>query len=68
MPAAWRCYRRLVDRPSPEQIAIFRAMTPAERDIRSMLDVSGAEIDRALLDEWVARLGVAAEWALVSAV
>lgn len=25
------CYRRLVDRPSPEQIARYRAMTPAER-------------------------------------
>jgi hypothetical protein len=29
--AAPPCYRRLVDRPSPEQIARYRAMTPAER-------------------------------------
>ena len=29
--APFACYRRSVDRPSPEQIARYRAMTPAER-------------------------------------
>jgi len=36
------------------------------RDIRSMLAISGEQIDRAALDEWIQRLGVQKEWALVS--
>ncbi len=35
-------------------------------DIRAMLDISGDAIDRPVLAEWVARLGVQAEWARVS--
>jgi hypothetical protein len=37
------------------------------RDIRGMLEVSGAQIDRPLLEQWIARLGLAAEWARVLA-
>jgi hypothetical protein len=36
------------------------------RDIRSILAVSGAETDKAALQEWIARLGLQAEWRLVS--
>lgn len=32
------------------------------RDIRGMLEVSGDQIDRRLLEQWIARLGLAAEW------
>jgi hypothetical protein len=32
------------------------------RDIRGMLNVSGDQLDRVVLDEWVRRLGVAAQW------
>ena len=32
------------------------------RDIRAMLNVSGEQIDRADLDEWIRRCGVEAEW------
>jgi len=32
------------------------------RDIRAMLNVSGGELDRAALDEWIIRRGVVAEW------
>ena len=32
------------------------------RDIRGMLNVSGGQIDRVVLDEWIARRGVQAEW------
>jgi hypothetical protein len=32
------------------------------RDIRGMLEVSAAQIDRALLDQWTAQLGLAAAW------
>jgi len=32
------------------------------RDIRGMLQVSGEQLDRAALDEWIARRGVQAEW------
>jgi hypothetical protein len=32
------------------------------RDIRGMLEVSGAQIDRPLLEQWIARLGLTAEW------
>ena len=32
------------------------------RDIRSMLAVSGEQLDRAALNEWIARRGVQAEW------
>ncbi len=35
-------------------------------DIRAMLDVSGDAIDRAALDEWIARLGLQTEWARAS--
>lgn len=34
-------------------------------DIRAMLDVSGDVIDRAVLAEWIARLGLQTEWARV---
>lgn len=37
------------------------------RDIRSMLAVSGEQIDRAALAEWVRRQGVEAQWKLVEA-
>ena len=36
------------------------------RDIRSMLAISGEQIDRAALDEWIQRLGLQTEWPLVS--
>jgi hypothetical protein len=36
------------------------------RDIRSMLKVSGEQIDRAALDEWIQRRGVEAEWRKVA--
>jgi len=36
------------------------------RDVRSMLDISGAEIDVERIEYWVQRLGLHAEWALVS--
>ena len=35
-------------------------------DIRAMLDISGETIDRAVLAEWIARLGVQVEWSRVS--
>ena len=35
-------------------------------DIRAMLDVSGDTIDRGTLVEWIARLGLQAEWSRVS--
>ena len=34
-------------------------------DIRAMLDVSGEAIDRTVLADWIARLGLQAEWARV---
>ena len=37
------------------------------RDICGMLEVSGAQMDRPLLEQWIARLGLAAEWARVLA-
>ncbi len=37
------------------------------RDIRAILNVSGEELDRAALNEWVVRRGVLAEWQLASA-
>jgi hypothetical protein len=37
------------------------------RDIRRMLEVSSAQIDRPLLEQWIARLGLTAEWARVLA-
>ena len=36
------------------------------RDIRSMLAISGEQIDRAALDEWIQRLGLQKECSLVS--
>ena len=36
------------------------------RDIRGMLAVSGAQLDRAALDEWIQRRGLVAEWRMVS--
>jgi hypothetical protein len=36
------------------------------RDIRSMLAISGEQIDRAALDEWIQRLALQKEWYLVS--
>lgn len=35
------------------------------RDVRGMLEVSSARIDRDLLEQWIARLGLTAEWATV---
>lgn len=35
------------------------------RDIRGMLEVSSAQIDRTLLEQWIARLGLTAEWVTV---
>ena len=37
------------------------------RDIRGMLEVSAARIDRAFLEQWIGRLGLAAEWNTVLA-
>ena len=37
------------------------------RDIRAMLAVSGDQLDRPALEEWLQRQGLAAEWARVSA-
>jgi hypothetical protein len=36
------------------------------RDIRSMIAVLGAELDRSALKEWIQRRGLQAEWRLVS--
>ena len=36
------------------------------RDIRSMLAISGEQLDRAALTEWIQRRGVQSEWQLVS--
>jgi hypothetical protein len=36
------------------------------RDIRSMLAVSGEQMDRPTLDEWIQRRGLQTEWRLVS--
>jgi hypothetical protein len=36
------------------------------RDIRAMLAVSGELLDRAALQEWIARMGLETEWQLVS--
>ena len=36
------------------------------RDIRAMLAISGDQVDRATLHEWVARLGLEAEWQRVA--
>ena len=38
------------------------------RDIRSMLTVSGDKIDRSVLNEWISRRGVEAEWRKVEGV
>ena len=37
------------------------------RDIRGMMNVSGEKISRMDLEEWVQRLGVAAEWKIALA-
>ena len=36
------------------------------RDIRSMLAISGDQIDRASIEEWVSRLGVQTQWKMVN--
>jgi hypothetical protein len=36
------------------------------RDIRGMLNVSGEQIDRVALDEWIDRRGVRSQWQMVS--
>ena len=36
------------------------------RDIRSMLALSGEQMDRPSLDEWIQRRGLQTEWRLVS--
>lgn len=43
------------------------ASTKHLTDIRAMLDVSSDTIDRAMLAEWIARLGLQAEWSRASA-
>jgi len=35
------------------------------RDIRSMLAISGEQLDRAALNEWIERLGLQTEWRVV---
>jgi hypothetical protein len=37
------------------------------RDIRGMLEVSSAQLDRPFLEQWIARLGLTAEWARILA-
>jgi hypothetical protein len=37
------------------------------RDIRGMLAISAAQIDRALLEQWIGRRSLATEWAKVLA-
>lgn len=37
------------------------------RDIRGMLNVSGGQLDRAALDDWISRRGLEAEWRRASA-
>jgi len=37
------------------------------RDIRAMLAISGEQLDRALLNQWLQRRGLESEWRLVSA-
>jgi hypothetical protein len=37
------------------------------RDIRGMLEVSSAQIDRPFLDQWISRLDLAEAWAKVLA-
>ena len=36
------------------------------RDIRSMLAVSGDQLDRAALNDWIVRRGLEAEWQKIS--
>jgi hypothetical protein len=36
------------------------------RDVRSMLAISGDQIDRSALGQWVQNLGLQTEWQLVS--
>ena len=36
------------------------------RDIRSMLAISGEQLDRAAMTEWIQRRGVQSEWQLAS--
>jgi hypothetical protein len=36
------------------------------RDVRAMLDVSGDQLDRPALDEWIQRLGLESEWRRVT--
>lgn len=37
------------------------------RDILGMLDISGSDIDRSLLDAWIDRLGLRAVWGEIEA-
>ncbi len=71
--------RRLTELPggsvwvAPPEYVILRKLeyfreggsTKHLTDIRAMLDVSGDSIDRAVLAEWIARLGLQAEWGKV---
>jgi hypothetical protein len=36
------------------------------RDVRSMLAVSGEQLDQSALHEWIERRGLRAEWGLVA--
>ena len=37
-----------------------------QSDIRGMLDVSGEQLDASVLKEWIPRLGVESEWAVIA--
>lgn len=72
--------RRQIELPSgsvwvaPPEYVILRKLeffreggsTKHLTDIRAMLDVSGDSIDRTVLADWIARLGLQAEWAKAS--
>ena len=58
---------------SPENVILMKLRYFQEggsekhlRDIASILLVQGEAVDRTYLDEWASKLGVAAEWQLVS--
>ena len=42
------------------------AAVKESRDLRSMLAVSGEQLDRPVLHDWIERRGLQAEWKLVS--
>ena len=42
------------------------AAVKESRDLRSMLAVSGEQLDQSALQDWIQRRGLQAEWKLVS--